>query len=223
MSDLFVERTYREQPAMDTKVVVAWNGLALTAMAKAAHELNDSGLRKIAQSLAETLVHAITIDTSGFAQMPRTLSNGSPAGILDDYAFVAEGLLDLHEVDGNPRWLTEAHRLALAIQFRFGSDFSGDAAEKGGQIQGWYLTEHLSKNLIARQMEWDDGALPSGLGRTALVFQRLEAYGAEGVSPLAVSGALTRSSQYLEQVLVTAFHPCCARSTTPTSHPLKLS
>lgn len=155
-------RTHRPAPPTDTKLVVAWNGLAIRALARAGRLLGEDRYLSLAEDAAEAVLAAVDEDGS----LPRVLGDEqSPPGVLADYAFAAEGLLALYEATGEPRWLVAADALAGAMVTRFQSPDGGV-----------YLS--AAEDLIVSQTHATDGSEPSPPGRAAAVLLRLAALGA---------------------------------------------
>ena len=155
-------RDRRPQPFMDDKVVVAWNGLTLAALAEAGAKLGRSDYVDAAARLA-AFVLGETSTPDG--RLLRTWRNGRAAvpGYLDDYANVAHGLLELHAATGEARYLLESRRLAeLAIELFADADNGG-----------FFFTAHDSESLIVRKKELDDHPTPAGNSVMALVALRL--------------------------------------------------
>jgi uncharacterized protein len=155
-SRLLEVRAARQQPALDDKVIAAWNGLALAALAEGARRLERPDLLAAARDLGELLAAD---------PLWRTLRDGRakyPA-YLEDYANVAHGLYELHVATGDLRWLREARRLALAAVERFGD------RERGG----FFLAAADAEQLVARQKAFDDNPTPAGSSMLAFVLLRL--------------------------------------------------
>jgi uncharacterized protein YyaL (SSP411 family) len=153
---LLAIREQRQQPGLDDKVIAAWNGLALAALAEGARRLASNNLLQAALELGELLA---------VEPLWRTLRDGRakyPA-YLDDYANVAHGLYELHVATGDLRWLRESRRLALAAVERFGD------LERGG----FFLTPADGEPLVARQKAFDDNPTPAGNSMLAFVLLRL--------------------------------------------------
>jgi uncharacterized protein len=149
-------RNRRPQPALDDKVIAAWNGLALAALAEGARRLASDKLLQAAVELGELL---------SADPLWRTLRDGRakyPA-YLEDYANIAHGLYELHVATGDLRWLREARRLALAAVELFGD------AERGG----FFLAPADGEQLVARQKAFDDNPSPAGSSMLAFVLLRL--------------------------------------------------
>ena len=115
-------RAARPQPARDDKVVAAWNGLAISALAETGALLDRPDLVKAAERIAG-LVLRVHIHGSGVVPRLRRVSRhgspGSSVGVLEDYADLAEGLLTLHCVTGGVRWLATAGNLLQVVMSQF--------------------------------------------------------------------------------------------------------
>src|SRR5437016_982176 len=124
---LLAARARREPPATDRKILVAWNGLMVSAFARGALVLGEPRYLAAARRAAALLVaRAVARD-----RLRHELAEGRATGeaFLDDYAFLIAGLLDLFEVDPDPRW----PRQAIALQERIDADFA-DAAAGGALV-----------------------------------------------------------------------------------------
>src|SRR5215471_19119917 len=166
-------RERRPQPARDDKVIAAWNGLALAALAEGARRLERPDFLAVACELGSLL---------SADPLWRTLRDGRakyPA-YLEDYANVAHGLYELHVATGDLRWLREARRLALAAVDRFGDP------ERGG----FFLTPADGEQLVARQKAFDDNPTPSGSSMLAFVLLRLARIWGDGELERTAVGAL---------------------------------
>ena len=149
-------RDRRPQPALDDKVIAAWNGLALAALAEGARRLERPGSARRGVRARG----ALCADP-----LWRTLRDGRakyPA-YLEDYANVAHGLYELHVATGDLRWLRESRRLALTAVELFGDP------ERGG----FFLTRADGEQLVARQKAFDDNPTPAGSSMLAFVLLRL--------------------------------------------------
>jgi uncharacterized protein YyaL (SSP411 family) len=118
--DLLAARSLRPQPARDEKVVAGWNGLAVAALAEAGAVLGREELVAAAGSIAAYLerVHW----QPGSSALVRVSHAGTARGIeglLEDYAFCADGLFALYAVTGRTRWYRFAEQLVQAATSRF--------------------------------------------------------------------------------------------------------
>ncbi len=153
---LLQARNARPQPARDDKVVSAWNGLALAALAESGRRLNRADLIQVAVELGELLIAADVVRS-------RRGGRASGPGFLDDYASVANGLYELHVATGDLRWLEEANRLArLAVEL-FADEDRG----------GFFMTPADGERLVTRKKDFDDHPTPSGNSTLAYVLLRL--------------------------------------------------
>ena len=111
-AELFALREQRPKPALDDKAVASWNGLALAALAECGRVLDRSDWIDAARRLGEFLLGPLS---TADGRLHRTWRDGvaKGTGYLEDYADVANGLLELHVATGELRWLEEANRLAL--------------------------------------------------------------------------------------------------------------
>lgn len=107
---LLEHRARRTPPATDRKVVTSWNGLALSALAQGFPLLGDDALLQAARRTASWLWSSHRLPDGSLV---RATNGGFPAGegVLDDYSFVAAGLLDLFEASGDFSYLTQAKAL----------------------------------------------------------------------------------------------------------------
>ena len=104
---LLAERELRVKPGLDDKVLAGWNGMMLAAFAEAARVLGRDDYRVIAERNAEFLLSQMR-DADG--RMLRTWKAGHAKlnGYLEDYANVADGLLELYQTTFEPRWFEAA-------------------------------------------------------------------------------------------------------------------
>ncbi len=148
---LFSVREQRVKPARDEKVLAAWNGLMLRALAEAGAALARPDYLQAARRNADFLLRAMR-DERG--RMLRTWKDGEArlAGYLEDYTVVAEGLIALYQVDWQPRWLRAADELLQQVHAHFWDDNDGGA----------FHTADDHEQLIVRRKDFFDNAEPSG-------------------------------------------------------------
>ncbi len=121
---LLAARNRRPQPARDDKVVAGWNGLAVAALADAAAVLAEPGLLAAAERIAAYLERVHWQPGSGSAPgtLVRVSHDGAARGIgglLEDYAFCADGLFALYAASGRARWYRLAEDIVAAACERF--------------------------------------------------------------------------------------------------------
>lgn len=151
---LLAARSERPAPGRDDKVVAAWNGLAVAALAECGAYFDRPDLVERATEAADLLVRVHFDVSSGRARLARTSKDGragANAGVLEDYGDVAEGFLALASVTGEGVWLEFAGFLVDLVLDLF-------AAEDGSL----YDTAHDAEQLIRRPQDPTDTAAPSG-------------------------------------------------------------
>ncbi|MGN6472909.1 MAG: thioredoxin domain-containing protein, partial [Mycobacteriales bacterium] len=134
-SRLLELRAQRVRPGRDDKVVAAWNGLAIAALAECGVLLERTDLTRAAERIAELLVDCHVRD-GRLHRVSRDGVVGGPVGVLEDYGNVAEGLLALHQADGDRRWLEVAQDLLDIALARFSDGEGGffDTADDAEQL-----------------------------------------------------------------------------------------
>ncbi|MEU0270636.1 thioredoxin domain-containing protein [Streptomyces sp. NPDC006307] len=148
---LFDARDRRPRPGRDDKIVAAWNGLAIAALAETGAFFDRPDLVERATEAADLLVR---LHMDGSARLARTSKDGhvgANAGVLEDYGDVAEGFLALAAVTGEGVWLEFAGFLLDIVLDRFTGE--------GGEL---YDTAHDAERLIRRPQDPTDNAAPSG-------------------------------------------------------------
>ncbi len=148
---LLEARARHPRPGLDDKVLVAWNGLTISALARAAQALDEPKYATAAQKAARFIVTKLYDSKSG--QLLRRYRDGHAAipGFVDDYAFLIQGLLDLYETDFNIEWLQTAQRLQEKQD-----DLFWDA--KHG---AYFSTSGHDPSILLQMREDYDGAEPS--------------------------------------------------------------
>jgi hypothetical protein len=182
---LFAAREQRIKPARDDKALAEWNGMMLRTFAYAAGALGRDDYRQIAERNAEFILREmqvlktkqqLTIDNSQLTIVnlyrswaPASLTGGEPQArlnaYLEDYANVADGLIELYQLTFELRWLEAARRLVDTMIDLFWDERQG----------GFFQTSHDHEGLIARPKDVVDNATPSGNSVAADVLLRLHA------------------------------------------------
>jgi uncharacterized protein YyaL (SSP411 family) len=159
---LFEIREKRIRPQRDDKVLTDWNGLFIAALAKASRTLGIDEYNAAAEKAMEFI---LTKMISSDGRLHHRFRDGEVAvpAFLDDYAFLVWGLIELYETTFNPKYLELARDLTKEQIKRF-----WDAEKKG-----FYFTADDSEELLVRQKEAYDGAIPSGNSVSMLNLLRL--------------------------------------------------
>ncbi|MGW4905573.1 thioredoxin domain-containing protein [Streptomyces sp. NPDC004270] len=149
---LLAERAQRPAPGRDDKVVAAWNGLAVAALAETGAYFGRPDLVEAAVGAADLLVRLHLDDHARLARTSRDGRAGANAGVLEDYGDVAEGFLALASVTGEGVWLEFAGLLLDHVLVRFADPETG----------ALYDTASDAERLIRRPQDPTDNATPSG-------------------------------------------------------------
>ena len=160
---LFTAREKRPRPHLDRKILTSWNALMISALAKGYAILADPACLQAAEKAAEFLLSSMYDESSG--RLLRRYYDGDAAvpGFLDDYAFLAQALLDLFEATAKPLFLKKASDLARRGLAQF-LDFSEG---------GFFSTVENAPDLMLRLKDDYDGAEPAGNSIAADVLLRL--------------------------------------------------
>ena len=159
---MYAYRLSRTALHRDDKVLTAWNGLVMAALARAGLVLDEPWYLDAARQTAEFLAEKLTTSDGRLLACWRDGDAAHP-GKLDDYAFLAYGLLELYSATFDASYLTRAVGLADCLLKLF---FDG---ERGG----FYPYASNGEQLLTRTKEAYDGAMPSGNSIAALVLFRL--------------------------------------------------
>ncbi|MFE2418597.1 thioredoxin domain-containing protein [Streptomyces hokutonensis] len=150
-SRLLAARSRRPAPGRDDKVVAAWNGLAIAALAETGAYFDRPDLVEAAVSAADLLVRLHLDEHAKLARTSKDGQVGTNAGVLEDYADVAEGFLALASVTGEGVWLEFAGFLLDHVLAGF--------VDESGAL---YDTAADAERLIRRPQDPTDNATPSG-------------------------------------------------------------
>ncbi|MFF6638007.1 thioredoxin domain-containing protein [Streptomyces althioticus] len=149
---LLAARDRRPAPGRDDKVVAAWNGLAVAALAETGACFDRPDLVEAAVAAGDLLVRVHLDEQARIARTSKDGQVGANAGVLEDYADVAEGFLALASVTGEGVWLDFAGLLVDHVLTRFRDAESG----------ALYDTASDAERLIRRPQDPTDNATPSG-------------------------------------------------------------
>ncbi len=147
---LYAQRQQRPAPLRDDKILAAWNGLMISAFARAGFALDDSSCIDRAERAADVILNRMVVG----GRLKRSFKDGAASGngFLDDHAFLVAALLDLFEATADLRWLAHAVELDQTLADQFEDHGTG----------GFFMTADDHEALIAREKPAMDGALPSG-------------------------------------------------------------
>lgn len=148
---LLAVRDRRPAPLRDDKVLTSWNGLMIAAYADGFRVLKDPRYRAAAEKAADFLLTTLRTPDGRLLRTYRAGQAKLPA-YLEDYAYLAHGLLRLHAATGDPKRLEQAR----ALTDRMIDDFADDKAG------GFFYTADGHESLIARPKDPADGVLPGG-------------------------------------------------------------
>ena len=156
-------RSKRPLPHLDDKILVSWNGLMISALARASQVLGDESYRLQAEKAGRFILE--TMDDPAREVLVRRFRDGESKfeAHLEDYAFFIQGLLDLYEASLDIRWLEQA----LQLQKRQNSIFYDN--DNGG----FYDISGSDPSILVRTKEAYDGAEPSGNSIALLNLLRL--------------------------------------------------
>ncbi|MCX4589603.1 thioredoxin domain-containing protein [Streptomyces sp. NBC_01340] len=154
---LLAARAGRPAPGRDDKVVAAWNGLAVAALAETGAYFDRPDLVDAAIAAADLLVRLHMDDRARLSRTSKDGQVGANAGVLEDYADVAEGFLALASVTGEGVWLEFAGFLLDQVIVQFADPESG----------ALYDTAADAERLIRRPQDPTDNATPSGWSAAA--------------------------------------------------------
>ena len=158
---LYETRKGRVPPGLDDKIITAWNGMMISAMAEAGRVLGHAKYVVAARNAADFLLRVHRAE----GRLLRTSRKGRAHldAVLEDYAYLGEGLVDLYEAGGGARYLEAASTMAEQLLESFQDSDHG----------GFFTTGKTHETLILRGREGADGATPSGNAVAATLLARL--------------------------------------------------
>ena len=162
---VFAARESRPRPFRDEKVLTSWNGLAIGALAFAGAALGRADLVDAAAKAADAVLAGAWVELDGKKRLlraPRSGSHPPLLGTADDYANLADALVDLWEATLDPRWLGPAEAIADQARALF-----------GGEDGAVYVTGTDGEALVHRPLSLYDQSTPAGSAVLARVWLRL--------------------------------------------------
>jgi len=166
---LFALREQRVKPGRDEKILTAWNGLMLAAMAEAGRVLNRPDYVEAATRNAEFVLSAMEKDGRLFRTWHADTDQAKLNGYLEDYAFYADGLLALYQTTFEPRWFQAAQTLMDTVLSHFADEEAG----------GFFDTADDHEQLVVRPKSLQDNAIPCGNSMAVRTLLLLAAYTGE--------------------------------------------
>ncbi len=148
---LLEARSKRPRPGLDDKVLTSWNGLMISAMAKGYQVLQEEKYLRAAEGAASLISEKLYDNQSGRLWRRYRAGEAAIEGLLDDYAFFIQGLLDLYETSLEGRWLILAMDLTEIQNRLFWDPDNG----------GFYNTTGKDPSILVRMKEDYDGVEPS--------------------------------------------------------------
>jgi uncharacterized protein len=148
---LFDQRSLRPPPPVDTTIITSWNGLMISALAKASQALDEPMYLEAANRAKLFLRGHVYRPTTGRLKRRYRAGSADIDGYLDDYAFLTQGLLDLYEASFDVRLLS------WAIQLQHAQDRLFWDVKQGG----YFTTSGEDRSILLRTREAYDSAEPS--------------------------------------------------------------
>jgi uncharacterized protein len=158
---LYAARSERVPPLLDDKVIGAWNGLMIGAMAEGYRVLRDRRYLESAERAAHFVLGTLRRPDGGLFRTARG-GHAHVDGYLEDYAYLADALLTLYEAGGAASFLRESEALAERLILDFG--------DGGG---AFFATAKNHETLVARPRDGHDGAIPNANAVAARALARL--------------------------------------------------
>src|SRR5713226_7833964 len=148
---LFVRRSLRPPPPVDTKIITSWNGLMISALAKASQVLDEPKYLEAANRAKLFLQTHVSQPNPGKLKRRYRAGSADIDGYLGDYTFLTQGLLDLYEASFDVRLLSWAVQLQQAQDRLFWDE----------KLGGYFTTSGEDRSILLRTREAYDGAEPS--------------------------------------------------------------
>jgi len=196
---LYENRSIRSLPGLDDKILLSWNSLVITALAKAGAAFGKEQYTRAAIKTQAFIFDNLWQDQKLFHSF-KDKKRGHE-GFLEDYAFLTAALIDLYEATLNDEWMQKAIEIDALMEKQFEDITHG----------GFFMTSKDQKDLISSEKPADDGAIPSGNAIAAISLLRLylytdrKTYQQRAEKTLKYfSGSLLKSPEYMSGMLSAA-------------------
>jgi uncharacterized protein YyaL (SSP411 family) len=163
LKKLRLVRAQRPRPHLDDKIITAWNGLAISALARAAQVLGEPAYAASAVLAAEFVERELFDEKRGVLYRSYRAGRGVSEGFAEDYSFLIQGLIDLYEATFELRWLRLALRLQETMDVLFWDEEAG----------GYFNSADGDASIVLRLKEDYDGAEPTPGSVAAMNLLRL--------------------------------------------------
>ena len=161
--ELRAARASRPHPPLDDKVLVSWNGLMISAFARAAQVLDEPRYAELARTSAAFIESKMYDPQTGLLKRRYREGTAEIDAFVEDYAFLIQGLVDLYETSFDVKWLVWAVRLQEQQDALFWDDRNG----------GYFATREDAEHVLVRMKDNYDGPEPSANSVAAMNLLRL--------------------------------------------------
>ncbi|MEM7344848.1 MAG: thioredoxin domain-containing protein, partial [Chloroflexota bacterium] len=186
---LFEIREQRIKPERDEKIVTSWNGMMLVAFAEAGRVLKRTDYTQIALNNADFILSTLKQSGRLFRTWKAEPGQAKYMAYLEDYAFYADGLLELYQTTFDPRWFGEAKDLMDVVLTHFNDPEAG----------GFFDTADDHETLVTRPKSLQDNAIPCGNSMAVKTLLRLAAYTGQTTYETSAVEAVTALQSALTQ------------------------
>ena len=185
---LLARRNLRIRPHRDDKVLVNWNALMIGSLAYGGQHLKEPRYVAAAEKAANFILNRMQAK----GRLLRTFRSGKAKldAYLDDYAFLADALIDVYEANGDKRWLGQAQRIAQDMQKYYGDSIGG----------GFFFSAADHEELLLRTKDPFDSATPAGNAVAARLLARLGRHTGRKEYIIAAGQTLKTFLGFMEQV-----------------------
>jgi uncharacterized protein YyaL (SSP411 family) len=197
---LYAARARRSWPGLDDKILTAWNGLMVRALAEAGRDLHRADYLDAARATAGFIHDRLRREDGRLFRSWKEGHGARFSAYLEDYAFLAEGLLALYQSSFETRWYDWAFELGQIIMTHF------QDREQGG----FYDTADDHETMILRPKDIQDNAIPSGGASAANALLLLALYSGDGTFWDAARDAVAANSEFLARYPSGFAHWLCA-------------